>query len=116
MATFTSQKLRLLIALGAGGGFGTVSTLPRAAKHARPSGVKQPGLATSVAFSAIAPTGLIQMVSAPLVGHLSDHIGRTTIMLISGVLLPVLIYQAFVYLVAHPTPGTRSRCKPCSVS
>ena len=46
------------------------------------------------------------MVFAPLVGHLSDRHGRTTIMLISGVLLLVLIYPAFVYLVAHPTFGT----------
>ncbi len=69
-------------------------------------GVKQLGLAPSVAFAAIALTGVIQMVFSPLVGHLSDRHGRTTIMLISALLLLVLINPAFVYLVAHPTFGT----------
>ena len=101
--TFTSQKLRLLIAIGAVV-LGTVSTY--LVLFMPTFGVKQLGLAPSVAFSAIALTGLIQMVFAPVVGHLSDRHGRTTIMLISAVLLLVLIYPAFVYLVAHPTFGT----------
>jgi MHS family proline/betaine transporter-like MFS transporter len=46
------------------------------------------------------------MVFAPFVGHLSDRHGRTTIMLISAVLLLVLIYPAFRYLIAHPTFGS----------
>jgi MHS family proline/betaine transporter-like MFS transporter len=69
-------------------------------------GVKQLGLAPSVAFAAIALTGVIQMLFAPLVGRLSDRHGRTRIMLVSAVLLLVLIYPAFVYLVAHPSFGT----------
>jgi MHS family proline/betaine transporter-like MFS transporter len=101
--TFTSQKLRLLIAIGAVV-LGTVSTY--LVLFMPTFGVKQLGLAPSVAFSAIALTGLIQMVFSPLVGHLSDRHGRTTIMLISALLLLVLIYPAFVYLVAHPTFGT----------
>jgi MFS transporter, MHS family, proline/betaine transporter len=69
-------------------------------------GVKQLGLAPSVAFGAIALTGVIQMLFAPLVGHLSDRYGRTTIMLAPALLLLVLIYPAFVYLIAHPSFGT----------
>ncbi|MBW9105642.1 MFS transporter [Paraburkholderia phenoliruptrix] len=101
--TFSSQKLRLVIAIGTVV-LGTVSTY--LVLFMPTFGVKQLGLAPSVAFSAIALTGLIQMVFAPLVGHLSDRHGRTTIMLIAGLLLLVLIYPAFVYLVAHPTFGT----------
>jgi MHS family proline/betaine transporter-like MFS transporter len=97
--TFASQKLRLLIAMGVVV-LGTVSTY--LVLFMPTYGVKQLGLAPSVAFAAIALTGVIQMVFAPLVGHLSDRHGRTRIMLVSAVLLLVLIYPAFVYLVAHP--------------
>jgi MHS family proline/betaine transporter-like MFS transporter len=101
--TFTSQKLRLVIAIGVVV-LGTVSTY--LVLFMPTYGVKQLGLAPSVAFAAIALTGVIQMVFSPLVGHLSDRHGRTTIMLISALLLLVLINPAFVYLVAHPTFGT----------
>ncbi len=101
--TFTSQKLRLLIAIGVVV-LGTVSTY--LVLFMPTYGVKQLGLAPSVAFAAIALTGVIQMVFSPLVGHLSDRHGRTTIMLISALLLLVLINPAFVYLVTHPTFGT----------
>jgi MHS family proline/betaine transporter-like MFS transporter len=98
--TLTSQKLRLLIAMGVVV-LGTVSTY--LVLFTPTYGVKQLGLAPSVAFAAIALTGVIQMLFAPLVGHLSDRDGRTRIMLVSAVLLLVLIYPAFVYLVAHPS-------------
>jgi MHS family proline/betaine transporter-like MFS transporter len=101
--TFTSQKLRLLIAMGVVV-LGTVSTY--LVLFMPTYGVKQLGLAPSVAFAAIALTGVIQMLFAPLVGRLSDRHGRTRIMLVSAVLLLVLIYPAFVYLVAHPSFGT----------
>ncbi|SIO68425.1 MFS transporter [Paraburkholderia phenazinium] len=101
--TLASQKLRLLIAMGVVV-LGTVSTY--LVLFMPTYGIKQLGLAPSVAFAAIALTGLIQMVFAPLVGHLSDRHGRTRIMLTSAVLLFVLIYPAFVYLVAHPSFGT----------
>jgi MHS family proline/betaine transporter-like MFS transporter len=101
--TFGSQKLRLLIAVGAVV-LGTVSTY--LVLFMPTYGVRQLGLAPSVAFAAIALTGVIQMLFSPLVGHLSDQLGRTRIMLVSAVLLLVLIYPAFVYLVAHPGFGT----------
>ena len=101
--TFASQKLRLLIAMGVVV-LGTVSTY--LVLFMPTYGVKQLGLAPSVAFAAIALTGVIQMLFAPLVGRLSDRHGRTRIMLVSAVLLLVLIYPAFVYLVAHPSFGT----------
>jgi len=101
--TFTGQKLRLLIAVGVVV-LGTVATY--LVLFMPTYGVKQLGLAPWVAFAAIALTGVIQMLLSPLVGHLSDRHGRTRIMLVSALLLLVLIYPAFVYLVAHPSFGT----------
>lgn len=101
--TLASQKMRLLIAIGAVV-LGTVSTY--LVLFMPTYGVRQLGLAPSVTFAAIALTGVIQMLFSPLVGHLSDRLGRTRIMLMSAVLLLVLIYPAFVFLVAHPTFGT----------
>jgi MFS transporter, MHS family, proline/betaine transporter len=101
--TFASQKLRLVIAIGAVV-LGTVSTY--LVLFMPTFGVKQLGLAPSVAFSAIALTGLIQMIFSPVVGHLSDRHGRTTIMLIAALLLLVLIYPGFLYLIANPTFGS----------
>ena len=101
--TFASQKMRLLIAIGAVV-LGTVSTY--LVLFMPTYGVKQLGLAPSVTFAAIALTGAIQMLFSPLVGHLSDQLGRTRIMLVSAVLLLVLIYPAFAFLVSHPDVGT----------
>ncbi|WJF89805.1 MFS transporter [Paraburkholderia bonniea] len=101
--TLTGQKLRLLIAVGVVV-LGTVSTY--LVLFMPTYGVKQLGLAPSVSFAAIALTGVIQMMFAPLVGHWSDRYGPTRIMLVPAVLLLVLIYPAFLYLVAHPTFGT----------
>ncbi|MGV2291267.1 MFS transporter [Trinickia sp. YCB016] len=100
--TFASQKTRLVIAMGIVV-LGTVSTY--LVLFMPTYGIKQLGLAPSVAFEAIVLTGVIQMVGSPIVGHLSDIHGRTGIMLASATLILVLIYPAFVFLVAHPTFG-----------
>jgi len=100
--TFASQKVRLVIAMGIVV-LGTVSTY--LVLFMPTYGVKQLGLPPSVSFAAILLVGVIQLVFAPVVGHLSDRHGRTGIMLTSAVLLLVLIYPAFAWLVAHPTFG-----------
>jgi len=69
-------------------------------------GVKQLGLPPSVAFSAVVLTGLIQMIGSPIVGHWSDKIGRTGLMLASAALMLVLVYPAFAWLVARPSAAT----------
>ena len=101
--TFANQKLRLLIAVGVVV-LGTVSIYLELFMPTY--GVRQLGLTPSVTFAAIAVSGVIQMVFAPLVGHFSDRHGRTRIMLVSAVLLLVLIYPGFAYLVGHPYFGT----------
>ncbi|MCC8391948.1 MFS transporter [Paraburkholderia sp. MMS20-SJTR3] len=101
--TFATQKLRLVIAMGVVV-LGTVSSY--LVLFMPTYGVKQLGLAPSVAFAAIAVTGAMQMVFSPIVGHLSDVHGRTRIMLAAAVALLVLVYPAFLYLIAHPSFGT----------
>ncbi|MEX3784644.1 MFS transporter [Paraburkholderia sp. BR14374] len=101
--TFATQKLRLVIAMGVVI-LGTVSSYLMLFMPTY--GVRQLGLAPSVAFAAIAVTGLIQMVFSPVAGHWSDLHGRTRIMLGAAVLLFVLVYPAFAFLIAHPSFGT----------
>jgi MHS family proline/betaine transporter-like MFS transporter len=101
--TFAAQKTRLLIAIGIVV-LGTVATY--LVLFMPTYGVKQLGLPASVSFSAVVLSGLIQMIGAPVVGHLSDRIGRTGIMLAAAVLMLVLVYPAFVWLVAAPRPAT----------
>lgn len=101
--TFAGHKARLLIAIGIVV-LGTVATY--LVLFMPTYGVKQLGLPPSVAFSAVVLTGLIQMIGSPFVGHLSDKIGRTGLMLGSAALMLVLIYPAFAWLVAHPSAGT----------
>ncbi|MGF6264663.1 MHS family proline/betaine transporter-like MFS transporter [Paraburkholderia youngii] len=101
--TFATQKLRLVIAMGVVI-LGTVSSYLMLFMPTY--GVRQLGLAPSVAFAAIAVTGLIQMVFSPVAGHWSDLHRRTRIMLGAAVLLFVLVYPAFAFLIAHPSFGT----------
>ncbi|RDU98882.1 MFS transporter [Trinickia dinghuensis] len=100
--TLANQKERLLLAMSVVV-LGTVSSylilfMPTYA-------VKQLGIPSSSAFSAIVVTGVVQMIGAPLAGHWSDLHGRTRIMLGAAVLFLLLAWPAFAYLAAHPTFG-----------
>lgn len=101
--TFAGHKTRLLIAIGIVV-LGTVATY--LVLFMPTYGVKQLGLPPSIAFSAVVLTGLIQMVGSPFVGHWSDKVGRTGLMLTSAAVMLVLIYPAFSWLVARPSAGT----------
>lgn len=101
--TFADHKTRLLIAIGIVV-LGTVATY--LVLFMPTYGVKQLGLPPSVAFSAVVLTGLIQMIGSPVVGHWSDRIGRTGLMLTSAALMLVLVYPAFAWLVARPSAAT----------
>jgi MHS family proline/betaine transporter-like MFS transporter len=100
--TFTHQKERLALAIGAVV-VGTVATylilyMPTYA-------VKQLGIPASAAFSATIATGITQMIGAPIFGHWSDRIGRTGIMIGAATLFLLLAYPAFAVLAAHPRFG-----------
>ena len=67
--------------------------------------VRELGLAPSVALFGAAITGLILFVVSPLVGALSDRVGRKPLILWSRVFLVLLIYPGFLWLNASPTPA-----------
>jgi MFS family permease len=66
--------------------------------------VRELGLAPSVALFGAAITGLILFLVSPLVGALSDRVGRKPLILWSRVFLVLLIYPSFFWLNASPTP------------
>jgi MHS family proline/betaine transporter-like MFS transporter len=101
--TFSHQKERLLLAIGIVV-LGTVATY--LVLFMPTYGVRQLGLPASVVFTATMMVGVIQMLIAPVFGHLSDRFGRVRIMLTAAVLLLLTIYPMFSILVSHPTFGT----------
>jgi MHS family proline/betaine transporter-like MFS transporter len=67
---------------------------------------RQLGLPQSSGFIATLCAGFIMMVLVPFVGHLSDKIGRTRIMLSAGVVFFLTIYPTFMFMNAHPSLPT----------
>ncbi len=100
--TFASQKERLLLAIGVVV-MATVATY--LVLYMPTYAVKQLGLPSSAAFSAVLLTGVVQLIVAPIVGHWSDTHGRIKPMLTAAVALLVLVYPMFSLLDAHPTFG-----------
>jgi len=68
--------------------------------------VRQLGLPASGSYMAALLTGAVQLVCVPIVGALSDRIGRTPIAMASALLMILIIYPLFTWLVAAPTIGT----------
>ncbi len=66
-------------------------------------GIKELGLPQSVGFTATLIGGIILTVVSPLVGHWSDKIGRTRIMMAMSILFVLSAYPSFVGLVAYPS-------------
>jgi MHS family proline/betaine transporter-like MFS transporter len=67
---------------------------------------RQLGLAQSYGFIGTFVAGFIIMVLTPIVGHWSDKVGRTRIMLVAGILFFLTVYPAFMYMNAHPSLPT----------
>jgi len=67
---------------------------------------RQLGLPGSGAFLASFLTGVIQVIFIPLVGSLSDRVGRLPVGAASAVGMLVLIYPMFAWLAASPTLQT----------
>ncbi|MDR3099519.1 MAG: MFS transporter [Paraburkholderia sp.] len=67
--------------------------------------VKQLHMATAASFGVVVLNGGLQFALSPVMGALSDRIGRVRIMLTTSVLLAALTYPMFAWLKAHPTIG-----------
>ncbi|WP_158902689.1 MFS transporter [Burkholderia sp. L27(2015)] len=96
----TTQKERLLISIGS---LVLTTTANYMLLYMPTYASRQLGLAQSYGFMATLLAGFIVMVLTPIVGHWSDKVGRTRIMLGAGVLFFVTVYPAFMLMNAHPS-------------
>jgi MHS family proline/betaine transporter-like MFS transporter len=67
--------------------------------------VRQLGLPPTVALFGAALTGLLSFGLAPLVGLLSDRVGRKRLIVWGRIAMMVLIYPGFLWLNMSPTPA-----------
>jgi MHS family proline/betaine transporter-like MFS transporter len=65
--------------------------------------IKQLGLSSSVAFLGSLLMGTIHVVLIPIVGLLSDHYDRRSLLLAASLALLILAYPLFAFLVAVPS-------------
>jgi MHS family proline/betaine transporter-like MFS transporter len=96
----TTQKERLLISIGS---LVLTTTANYMILYMPTYASRQLGLAPSYGFIGTLLAGFIVMVLTPMVGHWSDKVGRTRIMLCAGALFFVTIYPAFMLMNAHPS-------------
>jgi MFS transporter, MHS family, proline/betaine transporter len=95
-----TQKERLLICIGS---LVLTTTANYMLLYMPTYASRQLGLAPSSGFIATLAAGFIVMVLTPMVGHWSDKVGRTRIMLGAGSVFFLTIYPAFMYMNAHPS-------------
>ncbi|MFM0735771.1 MFS transporter [Paraburkholderia xenovorans] len=67
--------------------------------------VKQLHMAAAASFGVVVLNGGLQFLLSPVMGALSDRIGRIRIMLTTSILMGALIYPMFAWLQSHPTIG-----------
>ncbi|WP_186196158.1 MFS transporter [Burkholderia gladioli] len=67
--------------------------------------VKQLHMAAASSFGVVVLNGGLQFLLSPVMGALSDRIGRVRIMLTTSILLATLTYPMFALLQRHPTLG-----------
>jgi MHS family proline/betaine transporter-like MFS transporter len=65
--------------------------------------VKQLHMSAAASFGVVVLNGSLQFILSPVMGALSDRIGRIRIMLTTSILMGVLIYPMFAWLQTHPT-------------
>ncbi|SAK70883.1 MFS transporter [Caballeronia ptereochthonis] len=65
--------------------------------------VKQLHLPATASFAVVVLNGGLQFIFSPLMGALSDRLGRIRIMLATSIFMGVTIYPMFAWLQAHPT-------------
>jgi MHS family proline/betaine transporter-like MFS transporter len=102
-ASFSSQWVNLLLAIGivAQSTVGVYVLQLYMPLYA----VKQLHMAAAASFGVVVLNGGLQFLLSPVMGALSDRIGRIRIMLTTSVLMGVLIYPMFALLQIHPTIG-----------
>jgi len=98
-----TQKERLLVCIGS---LVLTTTANYMLLYMPTYATRQLGLAPSYGFIATLAAGFIVMVLTPMVGHWSDKVGRTRIMLGAGSIFFVTIYPAFMFMNAHPSLPT----------
>jgi MHS family proline/betaine transporter-like MFS transporter len=65
--------------------------------------VKQLHMSAAASFGVVVLNGGLQFILSPVMGALSDRIGRIRIMLTTSILMGVMIYPMFAWLQSHPT-------------
>ncbi|WP_329151544.1 MFS transporter [Streptomyces sp. NBC_01456] len=94
------QKLRVLLMVGAM----VMSTAATYVIVYMPTyAQKVLGLPSSAGYVGAAVSGVVLTTVTPLVGHLSDRVGRIKIMLIAGAAMVVCICPLFLLLSGHPS-------------
>ncbi|MFM0059464.1 MFS transporter [Paraburkholderia phytofirmans] len=102
-ASFASQWLNLLLAVGivAQSTVGVYVLQLYMPMYA----VKQLHMPAAASFGVVVLNGGLQFLLSPVMGALSDRIGRIRIMLTTSILMGTLIYPMFALLQSHPTIG-----------
>ncbi|OAJ58397.1 hypothetical protein A6V36_05600 [Paraburkholderia ginsengiterrae] len=102
-ASFASQWVNLLLAIGivAQSTVGVYVLQLYMPMYA----VKQLHMPAAASFGVVVLNGGLQFLLSPVMGALSDRIGRIRIMLTTSLLMGVLIYPMFAVLQSHPTIG-----------
>ncbi|ACD17705.1 MFS transporter [Paraburkholderia phytofirmans] len=102
-ASFASQWVNLLLAVGivAQSTVGVYVLQLYMPMYA----VKQLHMPAAASFGVVVLNGGLQFLLSPVMGALSDRIGRIRIMLTTSILMGTLIYPMFALLQSHPTIG-----------
>jgi MHS family proline/betaine transporter-like MFS transporter len=97
--TLADQKARMVVALGA---LAVSTAISYLITYIPTFAVKDLHLPASAGFASTLVSGILLTGVTPVVGLISDRIGRVRVMVIFGTLILALIYPSFALLVAHP--------------
>ena len=100
-ASFSNQWLNLLLAVGivAQSTVGVYVLQLYMPMYA----VKQLHMSAATSFGVVVLNGGLQFLLSPVMGALSDRIGRIRIMLTTSIVMGLAIYPMFAWLQSHPT-------------
>lgn len=100
-ASFSNQWLNLLLAVGivAQSTVGVYVLQLYMPMYA----VKQLHMSAAISFGVVVLNGGLQFLLSPVMGALSDRIGRIRIMLTTSIVMGLAIYPMFAWLQTHPT-------------